>query len=454
MKKILMAALLWVPWLAVAGVRDDYARQWPLQLDDTVAGAYRVELTPEIYRQARSPRLDDVTVANAAGVEVPSALFPAGQSPLLPASTREVPWFPLPAAVPDSGADVASISEIAADGSLRRVLMQQPAGDDAAGEVLVDLSRVQEPVAALRVEWDPQQAPFERRFRVVASDDLKHWSIAQDEARLLDLDNNGQRLLQRRIALSEPVRARYLRLVPLDEARPPLRLSGLQAELQARAEAPAWQWRELSGQRVEEDGVVVYRYELDGRFPIEQADVLLPGNNSREWTLSARDDTDAAWQSVAGPWLAFQLQESGGADRSPPQSLRGRLRHRYWQLQTRTPVNDAVPVLRLGYRPETLVFVAEGQVPFAVFAGSARTVRGEAAVASLLQALRTQRGQAWQPVAAVPGQAQDAAGEAALQPLPPARDWKSWLLWALLLCGAALVAGFAFSLLRKPNGES
>ena len=42
------------------------------------------------------------------------------------------------------------------------------------------------------------------------------------------------------------------------------------------------------------------------------------------------------------------------------------------------------------------------------------------------------------------------AGAAALTPAPVERDWKAWLLWALLVGGALIVAGFAFSLLKKP----
>jgi zinc transporter ZupT len=31
----------------------------------------------------------------------------------------------------------------------------------------------------------------------------------------------------------------------------------------------------------------------------------------------------------------------------------------------------------------------------------------------------------------------------------PARDWKTWLLWAVLVGAAALIGGLALSLLRK-----
>ncbi|MGN5615074.1 DUF3999 family protein, partial [Xanthomonas hortorum] len=109
-----------------------------------------------------------------------------------------------------------------------------------------------------------------------------------------------------------------------------------------------------------------------------------------------------------------------------------------------------VPTLRVGYQPERVMFLAQGQPPYAVVAGSARVQRGEAPLASMLQALRRERGAQWQPArASVAAQAQPLAGDAALQPATTPRDWKRWLLWGLLVGGALLVGGFAVSLLRS-----
>ena len=69
-----------------------------------------------------------------------------------------------------------------------------------------------------------------------------------------------------------------------------------------------------------------------------------------------------------------------------------------------------------------------------------------------IDAIRTQRGAQWEPATAALGPSIELAGAAALTPPPAERDWKAWLLWGVLLAGAALVAGFAVSLLRKPTG--
>ncbi|NDK38016.1 DUF3999 domain-containing protein [Pseudoxanthomonas gei] len=452
MKTAAVSRLAWIallPLAAFAGVREDYARQWPLTLSNADAGAYRVVLDRDVYAQLQSPALKDLVVVNAEGAAVSASLFDAEQPLAQSIPAVEVPWFPLPTGKALAG-DIASISEIAADGSLRRVVMTGAgAAAAASSDYLIDTSRLRQPVRALQVSWQAGQGPFDRAYRVAASDDLKAWRTVQEEGHLVDLQNNGARILEDRIEL-DGVQARYLRLQPLQKDQPALALTGVRAGFAAAA-APDWQWEEISGKRVvEKDGIAAFVYEIKGRFPFERADVVLPGNSSNEWMLKSRDHEDAPWRAVAAPWMAFQLQ--GGSSRSAPQPLQGLDRDHYWQLTSKSAADGAAPLLRLGYRPEVLVFLAQGQPPYAVLAGSARAARAEAPLSQLVDALRAQRGQDWRPASATLGQGESLAGAAtALTPAPVERDWKAWLLWALLVGGALVVAGFAFSLLKKPK---
>lgn len=95
------------------------------------------------------------------------------------------------------------------------------------------------------------------------------------------------------------------------------------------------------------------------------------------------------------------------------------------------------------------MFLAQGAAPYSLAAGSVRATRREAPLQPMVDAMREQRGAAWQPASAKLGPPQDLAGAAALA---PQRDWKRWLLWGVLVLGALVVAGFAASLLRKPAG--
>lgn len=451
MKHFAWMALL--PLAAFAGARDDYAQQWPLALSKADAGAYRVVLDRSVYRQLQSPVLKDLVVVNADGVAVAASLFDAEQPLARAVNAMDVPWFALPASSTSQARDIASISEIAADGTLRRaVLADTGAAADSSSEYLIDTSRLREPVQALRVSWTAGQAPFDRAYRVMASDDLKNWRTVQDEGHLVELQNNGERILKDRIELDR-VQAKYLRLVPLQKDQQPLALAGVRAESAAKAAAQDWRWEEVAGQRViDKDGTIAFAYKVEGRFPFERADVVLPGNSSNEWTLQSRDDGEAAWRPAGAPWMAFQL-EGATSSRSAPQPLDRLNRDHDWRLVPGNAVGDAVPTLRLGYRPEVVVFLAQGKAPYALLAGSARGKRADAPLPQLVDALRAQRGQDWQPADATLGPMQALAGSAALTPAPAERDWKAWLLWALLVGGALIVAGFAFSLLKKPTNK-
>ncbi|MEO6226305.1 MAG: DUF3999 family protein [Thermomonas sp.] len=457
MKRLLWLTLL--PALAASAQvgqhAGDYARQWPLALQSQDAGAYRVVLDREVYRSATLPSLRDIDVRNAAGAAVPAALFSAAQ-PLAQASMRrDLPWFPLPRDQAVSGRDITLISERDADGSLRRVEARVGESGSAATQPfanawLIDASQVDARIVALHLSWPSPASALDVAYQVEGSDNLRDWRLLQPRAQLLDLTRDGLRLQQRRIPLDG--QAKYLRLssLQIDAVLP---LSGVTAELAAPAVEQAWQWEALRGRDVVESGRTYYQFTLDGRFPISRADVVLDANAAGEWTLESRDADDRQWQQRAGPWVAFQVGAGEGGERSAEQSLGDIVRDHQWRLSSRAPVNG-VPVLRLGYQPEVMVFLAQGQPPFALVAGSARAMRADAPLPQLVDAIRTRRGGDWQPATATLGTPTELAGTQALQPAAAQRDWKSWLLWGLLVLGAMVVAGFAASLLRQQKTPS
>ena len=448
MKRLAWCAL--IPIVALAAVRDDYARQWTLTVHNDSAGAYRVALDSEVYRSAQLASLRDVDVINADGVSVPSALFAAGQ-PLAQAPRYiDLPWFPLPAGKAAQVQDIAVISERDSDGSVRRVETrvsgQTSQNASTTNAWLIDASHVREDFVALVVAWPVTDHAIDAVYRVEGSDDLRQWRVLQSQASLLDLMRDGQHLQQRRIPLNGS--AKYLRLLPITNGAAGLVLTGVRGELARTAMALPWMWESLQGNERSEQGKTYYTFELGGRFPIELADVVRPGNSASEWTLQSRDADDASWQTRAGPWVAYQVG-AAQADRSAAQALGAPVRDRQWRLSSRVPAGG-VPTLRLGYQPEVMVFVAQGRGPYALVAGSARAVRAEAPVPQLIDALRARHGSDWQPASATLGGARMLAGDAALTPAPVQRDWKAWLLWSILIGGALVVAGFAFSLLRQP----
>lgn len=449
-RRLAFLCALAVSLAAAAVVPADYATQWPLTLGRDGEGAYRVALDAGVYRQLQDPAVRDLVVLNRDGSPVPAGLFAPEDALAKPARRIEVPWFALPAPAAEGGAQGWElVSQADADGRLRRVearITDQSAAVLPRNALLVDVSRVREAIVALELQWQPLDA-LDLGYRVEASDDLERWQPLATRGRMIDLQREGRRLLHRRIELYGLLphyqQARYLRLSP-DRDDQPLAITGVFAELAAARAAPAPAWLQLDGRRSGSGAGTTYEFELDGRFPVQLADVALAGNHAVEWRLESRDSADAPWRPRAGPWMAYRVDGGGGGSASPARELGGIVRDRHWRLRANVDLPEA-PQLRLGYRSEAVVFVAQGSGPYALAAGSARAQRTDAPIARLVAELRRQRGADWQPSPAYLGAPRPLAGDAALE---PAHDWKSWLLWAVLALGALLVAGFALSLLR------
>jgi len=194
---------------------------------------------------------------------------------------------------------------------------------------------------------------------------------------------------------------------------------------------------------------------------MERVDVLSENNTTQRWLLQSRDTPEGVWRTRAEAWVAYVVQMTGTEIRSSIQPLNGVCRDRYWRLVLDAlPGNFAVPTLRLFYRPEVLVFMLQGEAPYALAAGSTQAERMSSSLLHTLEALRQQRGEAWQPVTAGMGPVEILAGDAALKPVPKevkpasqARHWKTWLLWGVLVAGAVLVVGFALSMLKGNRGK-
>lgn len=425
-----------LPLLLLAIGAAGWLREWPVTLSEPDAGAYRIELTEAVYRNARDAGLRDVAVLDAEGQPAPSMLFAADAPAAGEGARIEVPWFVLPGAAQLPSGEIRVISQRASDGRVLRVETRDGTAATRAPESwLVDASALKSPIAALRLSL-PADAQVEVRLRVEGSDDLANWHLIEADAAVLQLTRAGRAIAQTRVPLADS--ARYLRLTQVG-GDTPLPLTAIHAETAPARGAAASVSRDYSPAVIAADRRT-FEFVADGRQPFEQADVVLPGNSAVSWRLESRDSAEAAWQLRAGPWAQYRI---GEAQRSRPQPL-APLRQRQWRLLADVAVAET-PRLRLSWRPEVLMFVASGRPPYRLVAGSAQQRRQDAPLDALLAGIRAERSADWQPaLARISGEGE--AGDPAA--LSAARDWKNYALWGVLLLAALLVVGFAVSLLR------
>jgi hypothetical protein len=462
--------------VVAAATTDDYAYAWPIQAQGN-GSAWQVELTPEVYAAVATADLRDVAVVNAAGEAIPAAAF---RAPRAAATTHEellaVPMFSLPrtqaTSAGSAGGDAIRLQiERGADGKLRRVDADlggaAAASADTRHDLLLDASAVRAPFAALRIDWAEGAADVSAQFAIDGSDDLQSWRVLAPRATVLRLTQSGNRLDRHDVALNN-ASAAYLRLRRLDDGAELPALTARLRTVTSSVAGPARHWLEATAAGSEKrrfdsgfgraDGtqIVAWRYQLPAPLAIDAVRLELADDNSlaRVVVLSRQrpgDEDPMAWVQRAS-LVAFRLRQDDaviGNDELPASTAR---RARDWRIESATPLEHA-PKLALGYQPDRFVFLAQGEAPYRLVAGSAAARRGDYPVDAALASLRASHGSDWQPPLAALGARATLKGDsvrvAAVVEKP--RDWKSWLLWAVLVGAAALIGGLALSLLRGPR---
>jgi hypothetical protein len=417
----------------------------------TDAPLYRVRLPLSVYRSVTRPDLGDLRVFNADGALVPHELWSPPDDEEVERSLVPARVFPLLEATPEELSAVRVQIESGAD---RTSVSLEPgaAPADVAAFLLdpgpVARSLVPEKLVLHWEERDERNGGFVIKLRVDESDDLASWRTLGSSV-VADLRRGGERL--RRNEMPLPSRAaRYLRLTS-EEGPIPMTLTRVDLVLSSKIELVETVWLEIPGLRSEEEG---FLFETPGPVLVEKIDVLPSERNT--WTevqLFSRPDSEGAWTRRAG--AAVYRFEFGGDElaetRLPVRSTRDRL----WKLTTDGGLGGfggSRPVLRAGYRPDDVVFVARGEPPFEIAYGSGRIGPPPRANESLLELTFAEDERLAPETDVSLGERRTLAGERALRkPLVP--DWKRFVLWGVLGAASLALLLTAGAALRGPGAR-
>ncbi|KJV32534.1 DUF3999 family protein [Luteibacter yeojuensis] len=433
---IYVAALGAVLTPAHAGDDTAYAYTWPITAPKGAA-AYLVELPEQAYAWALPDAdLADVVVVDAKGREVAMG-----------------PYWPAPATTHPVTMDAALLpvpngSDSAAGPSIRRStngdIVIEPGAAAATGSVHEWLFDARTPIAAERVEFPPTQRDVKLTVDIDASTNLQDWQPRIAGASIVTLGHGDGAVDARVVTLAGPA-ARYYRVRTGSDDAPwgdgaRVTLSGGVVDAAARDEAKR-AWTDVaSTATTASGGGADYDYKLPAALPVSAVRVALGQGDS-----VARLSVTAITGPVSGDSLGT-IVVTPGADNRPLGF--NPARRDLIRLHSPTPLRSP-PRLAVGWRPDRFVFLPEGEPPYRLQVGSAGGRRAAWPIDDAMAALRTRNGAAWRPEAASLGEGHELAGRKALVGATGI-DWTRPLLWIVLLLGAALVAGMAATLLRKP----
>jgi Protein of unknown function (DUF3999) len=131
-------------------------------------------------------------------------------------------------------------------------------------------------------------------------------------------------------------------------------------------------------------------------------------------------------------------------------------RDRYWRIEIVEGDAAAIgenPQLHLQWLADELMFVARGEAPFQLAAGSANVAPGSVSLDALLAGFDPSQRESLTANAFI-GERRALGGKAALIARKPPLPWQRYLLWALLIAAVALLARMALGLLRQLNSSA
>lgn len=448
-----LASLLWCGAAQAAPQSNDFAYGITVELEGENP-LWEVTLPDDLYSGVTRADLGDIRVFDSSGRIVPHTL----RRPRVPQGTTPepvaLPIFPLTRTRESEGPGRAFRIITDDAGTVIDVVTEQAeAAEQTVGAYLLDTSQLEQVPSKLQLSWQSDGGSgFITAVNVQASDDLSRWHTLASGRTLADLESAGHALLHNEIALP-PHRARYLRIVWPENIQQ-VRLSGVTAIFTVRTEEQPRQWRQLEGQRDAEEAKRFY-FDAEGYWPADRLRLQLgEGNRVLYGELASRTSPEQRWQHRYRG-LFYHLEHEGGVMESEAITITGS-RDRHWRLQLQQSEalpDDTTPQLSLGWVPDVLTFIAEGQGPYTIAYGSATVGPPGQPVDALLRTLGDEESslvkQARITKRIILG------GEARLAPPPPPLPWKRWLLWAILIAGVAILAWMVKRLFQQlPPSDS
>lgn len=443
---VMVAGLLSLQILHAADVPalGEYAFGFPILLPQSPPEDFNsVEVPLLLYQSVTDPGLRDLGVYDAAGQPVPRLLRPPRKQPAQPETALLLRVFALPSSDTTTAEDIRLLLR-REDGTTNLEFNTMNGADVQRQRYLLDTQELKQPLTALEFDWNSVTETFVASVNIEGSQDLDNWASIGNGA-IAHLKGDAGDIQRQRVAMNGS-RYDYLRVTVtgMPQGWALSAANGIQAA--PTATAPR-RWITLNSSGQEEDGGLLF--DLGGHVPVDRVQVRIAGDNS------VVRGTLYYW--AGNRWVSSQegvfynLRRNGAGITNEPLAISER-RNQRWKLKIMTGRSDGPIQLKLGWRPENIVFLAQGDGPYTLAAGRAADsvdnfpqarIYGDPAIFNLTLGGTT--------VATASLGSRQTLGGADQLTLPVKRNWRQGLLWAALILAIVVVGGIAVNLLRQLN---
>ena len=436
---------------AAAPQLSDYAWGFPIEVSED-ASFYSVELPLEVNQSVTDPALRDAGVYNGDGSPVPRMFTRVGEDQERVERSNPLPTLPLYEAVDDRMDENSLLIEREGDSTQFKFDLEDllaPDEDERLVAYIVDSRQTEDNATALDLVWGQMEPGFMGRVMVDGGNDLQNWRPV-GSAVVAYLREDAASIEQRRVRLRrgdfEFLRIRW---EGLPENWQLSQVMGVYVDGAADT-VRNFVTLESTGVDPDDGGQI---FSLDGAPTVDQVRIVLPVPNT---VISAGV---FYWSERRERWLPagrgsyHHIIRNNNAVMSQPLKIKKARISRFKVVITRGPTDVAVQ-LEVGWRPDKLLFLAQGQSPFTLAAGSANDemsqfpqdrIYGDRSLATLAE---TNGG----VVAASLGQRYALGGPDRLV-VTRQINWRTLLLWFGLVMGVVFVGFMASKTIRELRSQ-
>lgn len=423
----------------------EYAYGFPIQLQQPPEDFNSIEVPLHLYQSVTDAGLRDVGIYDAAGQPVPRVLRPRKQQPAKPEASTPLRLFALPSGDTTTADDIRLLLR-RGDGVTNLELNTTSGSGDTQQRYLVDTQELDQPLTALAFTWNVVSETFVATVSIEGSQDLDNW-VSVGSGAIAHLQGDTGSIQRRRVGIDSKGYD-YLR-VTVAGMPDNWVLSAAEGIQLAQSAAVERRWITLDSSGMDEDGGLLF--DLGGNVPIDRIQVRIGGDNSvvRGRLYAWSGDRWANFQEG----VFYNLRRNGAGVTNEPLAVPER-RSQRWKLKIVTGRSDGPVQLKLGWRPERLIFLAQGDAPYTLAAGRAADradnfpharLYGDQAIFNLAL------GSDDASIAVASLGSRQLIGGADQLVIPVKRNWQQGLLWAALVLAVVVVGGIAVNLLRQLN---
>ena len=403
-----------------------------------------------MYQGTAWPDLRDVRVFNHAGETVPFTLVAQKTQPVTP-QTVALRLFPLdmsPVPPREEGRRNGESFVLRSKTGIEIHLESDDVKTVGQSYLLMLPEEMEDSFSLeqLRLNWNTPTGNWQGKASVYVSRDLRYWRTVQEEAPLMELTRDNDRLKMDTIGTSLTLSAngnRYL-LVILDSQSPALTINSVSAIAESRE--PESERIEIGAQeeKVSNDEAVWHWAQPQ---PLTSLRIDLDDEGVLPVTLSWRSAEKAPWQPLTKTVL-YRLN----GKRSEDIRLSGQLVEAVRMTTINARLPERMPALSGARDSYQLVFNTQGKGPYMLAWGNRAAQKADIGLDLLIPASLRKT----QEIDSLPGAApqEDVAlgGEARLTATSAAEQqsqWKTVLVWGALILGVAVLALMAWRIWRE-----